>query len=89
MRSIVFEGDTWQVYEELRKKDKIIHKNLCKILKQMQRDNPTQGYGKPEALKHSLQGLWSRRLSQKDRLIYTFSDDSIHIFAIGGHYGDK
>ena len=89
MRAIVFEGNSWQLYEELRKKDKIMHKNLCKILKQMQRDDPTQGYGKPEALKHSLLGLWSRRLSQKDRVIYTFSDSSIHVFAIGGHYGDK
>ena len=89
MRAIVFEGDTWQVYEKLRQKDKIMHKNLCKIIKQLQRDDPAIGLGKPEALKHSLSGLYSRRLSQKDRLIYTFCDDSIHIFAIGGHYGDK
>ena len=89
MRSLVFEGTTWDKYEVLRKKDKILHKNLCKILKQLQRDDPTQGYGKPELLKHSLSGLWSRRLSQKDRIIYSFTETSIHIFAIGGHYGDK
>jgi toxin YoeB len=89
MRSLVFEGTTWEAYEDLRKKDKILHKNLCKILKQLQRDDPTQGYGKPELLKHSLAGLWSRRISQKDRVIYNFTDSSIHIFAIGGHYGDK
>ena len=86
MRSITFEGDTWGVYEELRQKDKVLHKNLCKILKQLQRDDPTTGYGKPEKLKHSLSGFYSRRISQKDRLIYTFTDSSIHIFAIGGHY---
>jgi len=89
MRSLIFEGTTWEAYEDLRKKDKILHKNLCKILKQLQRDDPTQGYGKPELLKHSLAGLWSRRISQKDRVIYNFTDSSIHIFAIGGHYGDK
>ncbi|MDQ7083668.1 MAG: Txe/YoeB family addiction module toxin [Sulfurovum sp.] len=86
MRSLTFEGDTWEKYETLSKNDKILHKNLCKILKQLQRDDPTQGYGKPEALKHSLSGLYSRRLSQKDRLVYSFTDISIHIFAIGGHY---
>jgi toxin YoeB len=86
---LTFEGKTWEVYETLRQKDKIIHKNLCKILKQLQRDDPTQGYGKPEALKHSLSGLYSRKLSQKDRLIYSFTDTTIHLFAIGGHYGDK
>ena len=89
MRSLIFEGTTWEAYEDLRKKDKILHKNLCKILKQLQRDDPTQGYGKPELLKYSLAGLWSRRISQKDRVIYNFTDSSIHIFAIGGHYGDK
>lgn len=89
MRSLTFEGTTWEVYEDLRKKDKALHKNLCKILKQLKRDDPTTGYGKPEPLKHALAGLWSRRISQKDRLIYSFTDETIHIFAIGGHYGDK
>ena len=86
MRSIVFEGDTWDKYEKLRSKDKIIHKNLCGILKEMQRNSPTKGTGKPEALKYELSGLWSRRISHKDRLLYKFDEQYIYIFAIGGHY---
>ena len=86
MKSLVFEGKTWEAYENLREKDKRLHKNLCKILKQMLRENPAQGIGKPEALRHHLTGFWSRRLSQKDRLIYKFDDENIYIFAIGGHY---
>ena len=86
MRSISFEGNTWQVYEELRIKNKVLHKSLCKILKEMQRNNPEEGTGKPEQLRYELSGLWSRRLSQKDRLIYRFDDERIYIFAIGGHY---
>lgn len=90
MRSLVFEGSTWEAYEKLREQDKVLHKNLRKILKQLLRDeNSAEGYGKPQKLKHSLAGLCSRRISQKDRLIYAFDDDSIHIFAIGGHYDDK
>jgi len=90
VRSLVFEGNTWEAYETLSQKDKVLHKNLQKILKQkLREDDPSQGYGKPEKLKHSLSGLWSRRLSQKDRLIYAFDEGSIHIFAIGGHYDDK
>jgi len=54
----------------------------------MQRENPETGIGKPEQLKYDLTGFWSRKLTQYDRLIYTFDDDSIHIFAIGGHYLD-
>ncbi len=86
MRSIVFEGSTWNKYEELRIKDKLLHKNLCKILKEMQRGDPSKGLGKPEPLKHALSGLWSRRLSQKDRVIYRYDEKTIHIFAVDGHY---
>ena len=88
MRSLVFEGRTWETYEELRDKDKKLHKALCILLKEMLRDDPSKGLGKPEQLRHNLTGLWSRRVSQKDRLIYKFDEKSIYIFAIGGHYED-
>ncbi len=53
MRSIVFEGNTWGKYEELRKKNKILHKNLYKILKEVQHGDPSNGLGKPEQLIHN------------------------------------
>ena len=86
MRSIVFEGDTWEKYEDLRTRDKKTHKNLCRILKELQRNDPSQGIAKPGPLKYELSEFWSRRLSQKDRVIYKFDDKYIYIFAIGGHY---
>lgn len=86
MRSLVFEGGTWETYEKLREQDKKLHKVLCRQLKEMMRGNPVEGIGKPELLNHNLSGLWSRRLSQKDRVVYKYDDDYIYIFAIGGHY---
>ncbi|MBV1912022.1 MAG: Txe/YoeB family addiction module toxin [Cycloclasticus sp.] len=86
MRSLVFEGNTWAAYEELRLRDKKLHKMLCRLLKEMLREDPKMGIGKPEALKHKLSGLWPRRISQKDRVIYKYDKDYIYIFAIGGHY---
>lgn len=86
MKSLVFEGKTWEIYEELRHKDQKLHRTLCKILKEMLRGDPTKGTGKPEPLKHNLSGLWSRRLSKRERVIYKFDDHYIYIFAIGGHY---
>ena len=41
MRSLVFEGDTWSTYEKLRDKDKKLHNNLRKILKEMLRGDPS------------------------------------------------
>ncbi len=86
MRSLVFEGNTWASYEALRQKNPKMHKALCRLLKEMLRDDPGVGAGKPEPLKHKLSGLWSRRISQKDRLIYTYDEEYVYIFAIGGHY---
>ncbi len=86
MRSVVFHENTLQTYEYLRETNKPIHKKLFIILKEMQKGDPTQGTGKPEALKYELAGYYSRRLSDKDRLIYSFDDDNIYVIAIGGHY---
>ena len=52
----------------------------------MLRDDPAAGTGKLEQLKHTLSGLWSRRISQKDRVIYKYDEKYTYIFAIGGHY---
>ena len=86
MRSLVFEGSTWAAYEELRQKDKGLHQSLCRVLNEMLHDDPATGTGKPEQLKHTLSGLWSRRISQKDRVIYKYDEKHVYIFAIGGHY---
>lgn len=88
MKSLVFEGSTWEAYEALRTKDKALHKKLCQILKDMLRADPATGIGKPEPLRYGLSGLWSRRLSQGERVIYRFDDNAIYILAIGGHYDD-
>lgn len=84
MRSLIFEGDT---YEDMGDRDRNLHKALRKLIKELIHcDDPARGAGKPEPLKHNLSGLWSRRISLKDRLVYRFDDTSIYIFAIGGHY---
>jgi toxin YoeB len=86
MRSVVFHEDTLQTYEYLRETNKLIHKKLFNILKEMQKVDPSQGTGKPEALKYELAGYYSRRISDKDRLVYSFDDENIYVIAIGGHY---
>ncbi len=41
--------------------------------------NPFSGTGKPEPLKHSLKGKWSRRITQEHRLVYEVKADTIWI----------
>ncbi len=54
-------------------------------------EHPLTGIGKPEALKHDLGGLWSRRINIKDRLIYEITDKEILVIVLSvkGHYFDK
>lgn len=50
MRSLVFEGDSWGSYGQLRRNDKKLHDNLRKILKEMLRDDPKVGIGNQKFL---------------------------------------
>jgi toxin YoeB len=89
MRSLVFEGRTWEAYEAMRQKDKKLHEAMRKTIKELLRCNdPSVGIGKPEPLKHNLSGFWSRRITLKDRIVYRFDESSIYIFALGGHYDE-
>jgi toxin YoeB len=48
--------------------------------------HPFTGTGKPELLKHSLSGYWSRRINREHRLIYEVTDDVVFILSVKGHY---
>ena len=52
-------------------------------------DHPYTGTGQPEQLKHELSGFWSRRINQKDRLVYSVSENIVTVEVISaiGHYG--
>ena len=62
-------------------------KKLENIFKELS-ITPYEGTGKPEALKHELTGFWSRRINQKDRLIYQVSEQIVTVLVISamGHY---
>ena len=49
-------------------------------------ENPFEGIGKPEQLKHQYAGYWSRRISKEHRLVYQVLDDKIYIHSVKGHY---
>ena len=61
-----------------------------KLLKEV-RVHPTTGTGKPERLKHYAEPTWSRRISDKHRLVYRIYDEIVVVLVISayGHYEDK
>ena len=54
-------------------------------------DHPQTGTGKPEPLKGGGGALWSRRITQKHRLIYEIIENIVHVTVLSayGHYDDK
>jgi toxin YoeB len=49
---------------------------------------PRTGTGKPERLKHLDGEVWSRRINEKDRLVYDIQSDMIIVIACRFHYDD-
>ena len=49
---------------------------------------PRSGTGKPERLKHLGGEVWSRRITEKDRLVYDIQADVITIVACRFHYDE-
>ena len=47
---------------------------------------PFAGLGKPEPLRFSLQGCWSRRLTQEHRIVYAVFNDRIEFLQARYHY---
>ncbi|MES2428371.1 MAG: Txe/YoeB family addiction module toxin [Bacteroidota bacterium] len=83
------------VYSEEAQKDieywkrsgnKVVQKKISQLLNAIE-ENPFEGIGKPEMLKHNLAGLWSRRINQEHRIIYKLTErETIRIYSLRGHY---
>ena len=51
--------------------------------------NGNCGIGKPEPLRGEFTGFWSRRINDRDRLVYRLSSDAVEILACRFHYTDR
>ena len=49
-------------------------------------DHPFTGIWKPEPLKGNQQGLWSRRITDEHRLVYSISDGMIYVYVLSLRY---
>jgi len=65
-------------------------KALAKIIRLIAETTrtPRTGTGKPERLKQFGGEVWSRRITEKDRLVYDIQDDMITVVACRFHYDD-
>ena len=45
-------------------------------------EHPISGIGKPEPLKGEQHGLWSRRITDEHRLVYSISSGRVYVYVL-------
>ncbi len=85
---LAFLPKAWEDYLYWQIQDKKTLNRINQLLRDIIR-NGNHGLGKPEPLRNSQTGEWSRRIDEKNRLVYLILDDRIVIIQCRTHYGDK
>ena len=84
MRTL-WEDRAWDDYLYWQTQDKRTLKRINTIIKDIMR-SPYEGIGKPEPLKENLSGVWSRRIDEKNRIVYYEERGILYIISCRGHY---
>ena len=87
MRKLAWGSKAWQDYLYWQSQDKKTLKRINRLIQDTLSD-PFEGIGKPEPLKESLSGFWSRRIDETNRLVYAIDDDYLTIISCRYHYQD-
>jgi toxin YoeB len=85
MRRVVFLPKAFESFISWATEDKQLYKKIVTLIKDIQH-TPFSGLGKPEPLRHELQGYWSRRINDEHRLVYKVTDDDIIVASCKYHY---
>jgi len=82
----VFSDEAWNEYLSWQTEDRKTLRRINLLIKDIERGG-NEGIGKPEPLK-DMDGYWSRRINDCDRLVYKVVADEIRIAQCRTHYGD-
>ncbi len=82
---IQFSARCWEEYLYWQQTDKKIVRKINDMIKEISR-SPYNGIGKPEPLKHSYSGYWSRRITDEHRLVYKIEDEILIVVQVRYHY---
>lgn len=82
----------WNDFEYWLENDLEVVEKIRELIKSI-KQTPFKGLGKPEPLRHSLKGYWSKRITGEHRLVYQVSgtkgdDQRCSIVQCRFHYGE-
>lgn len=84
-RTLAWTDAAWDDYLYWQEQDKKTLKRINKLITEVKR-SPFEGIGKPEALKETLSGFWSRRIDESHRLVYAVDEFRITVISCRYHY---
>ena len=84
-RKVIFNQQFRQDLSWWFRKDKSKAEKVLNLIESVT-ENPFEGLGKPEPLKHFKSNVWSRRISQEHRLVYRVTDVFIEFLQCRYHY---
>ncbi|MCX4343162.1 MAG: Txe/YoeB family addiction module toxin [Kineothrix sp.] len=84
---LLWEDRAWEDYLYWQMQDKRTLKRINLLINDIKR-TPFEGIGKPEPLRGSLSGYWSRRIDETNRIVYFWKDNVIYVISCRGHYED-
>ena len=77
--SIIWSDTAWEEYIYLQSQDRKTLKKINDLIKDIDRNGAGKGTGKPERLKYH--DGWSRRIDEKNRLVYDVDDSGYILVA--------
>ncbi|MBQ9492658.1 MAG: Txe/YoeB family addiction module toxin [Oscillibacter sp.] len=89
MSEKIWSDEAWADYLYWQSQDKKTLKRINQLIRDIERNGCLTGLGKPEALRGNLQGEYSRRIDDTNRLVYHTEGGRIYILYCRGHYGDR
>lgn len=81
----IFSDQAWEDYLYWIEHDRKVLRKINDLLRDIERNGHT-GLGKPEPLRHDLEGFWSRRITHEHRLVYGIKDNEILVAKCRRHY---
>jgi toxin YoeB len=85
MRKIAFEKGAFEDFTDWATTDRQTYRRIVGLILDILRE-PFSGLGKPEPLRHELQGYWSRRIDREHRLVYKVDEEAVTIISCKYHY---
>ena len=82
---LIFADEAWEDCLYWQKQDKTMVERIDKLNAEVKRE-PFAGVGKPEPLKHALDGYWSRRINDEHRMVYKIDGGSLLLAQLRYHY---